>query len=97
MYLQLWIHIFVEVSLLSVGVRELKQRASELIRMVREKNTEIQITYRGEVVALLIPVTRPAQDDETQVWMEIDHLAAEIGAHWTEGVSASEAVAEGRR
>jgi prevent-host-death family protein len=82
---------------LSVGVRELKQHASELIRMVRENNTEIQVTYRGEVVALLIPVTRPAERDETQAWIEIDHLAAEIGAHWPEGVSAAEAVAEGRR
>jgi len=83
--------------MLSVSVRELKQHASELIRLVRENNSEIQVTYRGEMVALLISVTRSAQKDDAQVWIEIDQLAAEIGARWPEGVSAAEAVAEGRR
>ena len=82
--------------MLSVGVRELKQHASKLIRMVRENKSEIQVTYRGEVVALLIPVTRLSQNDETLAWLEIDHLAAEIGARWPAGVSAAEAVEEDR-
>ena len=34
-----------------VGVRELKQRASELLRRVREGRETIDITYRGKVVA----------------------------------------------
>jgi len=82
--------------MISVGIRELKQRTSELIRLVREGGNKIQITYRGEVVALLIPVTR-SQQDEAQAWTEIDHLAAEIGARWPKGVSAAEAIAEGRQ
>ncbi len=82
--------------MISVGIRELKQRTSELIRLVRESGSEVQITYRGEVVALLIPVTRSSQN-EAQAWAEIDHLAAEIGARWPEGVSAVEAIAEGRQ
>jgi len=81
----------------TVGIRELKQRASELIRMVREEGSEIQVTYRGEVVALLIPVIRPTPKEEAQAWLEIDHLAAEIGVRWPAGVSAEEAVAENRR
>jgi prevent-host-death family protein len=83
--------------MLTVGIRELKQHASELIRLVREEGSEIQVTYRGEVVALLIPVARPAPQEEAQAWAEIDHLAAEIGARWLAGVSAVEAVAETRR
>ncbi|MEJ2262088.1 MAG: type II toxin-antitoxin system prevent-host-death family antitoxin [Anaerolineales bacterium] len=83
--------------MLTVGVRELKQRASELIRMVREEGSEIQVTYRGEVVALLIPVTRSTPQAEAQTWAEIDHLAAEIGARWPAGVSAAEAISESRR
>jgi prevent-host-death family protein len=83
--------------MITVGIRELKQRASELIRLVREEGSEIQVTYRGEVVALLIPVARPAPQEEVQAWAEIDHLAAEIGARWQAGVSVSEAVAENRR
>lgn len=96
MYLQLWIHNS-EGNMQTVGVRELKQHASELIRMVREEGSKIQVTYRGEVVALLIPVTHPAPQEEAQAWAEIDHLAAEIGAHWPAGVSAAEVVAESRR
>lgn len=82
----------------TVGVRELKQRASELIRMVREDGVEVQITYHGKVVALLVPVAEAVQtEQETQAWMDIDHLAAEIGARWTKGLSASQAVSEDRR
>ena len=81
----------------TVGIRELKQRTSELIRLVREKGSEIQVTYRGEVVALLIPVNRPTLQEEDLAWAEIDHLAAEIGARWPAGISAAEAVAESRR
>jgi prevent-host-death family protein len=38
----------------SVGVRELRQRASELLRLVGEGET-IEITDRGRPVALLTP------------------------------------------
>lgn len=39
----------------SVGVRELRQRASELLRLVGEGET-VQITDRGRPVALLTPM-----------------------------------------
>ena len=83
--------------MITVGVRELKQRTSELIRLVREQGTEVNITYHGEVVALLIPVERTSSQEETEAWASLDHLAAEIEARWPSGVSASEAVAEARR
>ena len=83
--------------MLTVGVRELKQRTSELVRMVREEGREIKISYRGEVVALLIPVNRQTSPGEDQAWVELDHLAAKIGARWPEGVSAVEAISENRR
>ena len=38
----------------SVGVRELRQRASELLRLVGQGET-IEITYRGRPLALLTP------------------------------------------
>ncbi len=87
-----------EDDMVTVGIRELKQQASELIRMVRETGTEVQITYHGKVVALLVPVEQAAQtEQETKAWMDIDHLAAEIGARWPKGLSASQAIAEDRR
>ena len=82
--------------MLTVGVRELKQQASELVRMVRETGEEVQVTYRGQVVALLIPVN-PTRKNNKDAWSKLDHLAAEIGARWPEGVSAADAVSEARR
>ena len=39
----------------SAGVRELKENTSELVRLVREEKQEVEITYRGRVVARLVP------------------------------------------
>jgi prevent-host-death family protein len=83
-------------TMIRVGIRELKRRASELVHMVHETGKEVQVTYRGQVVALLIPVKR-TQKDEKNAWTKLDHLAAEIGARWPEGTSAAEAVSEARR
>jgi len=84
--------------MITVGVRELKQKTSQLIRQVREDGDEIQVTYRGEVVALILPARRLGDDQSrVQAWADLDRLAAEIGARWPAGVSAAEALAEGRR
>ena len=42
----------------SVGIRELRQRASELLRQV-ERGETIEITDRGRPVAVLAPLTDP--------------------------------------
>jgi prevent-host-death family protein len=39
----------------SIGIRELRQRASEFLRLV-ERGETIEITDRGRSVALLVPV-----------------------------------------
>jgi prevent-host-death family protein len=84
--------------MVTVGVRELKQQASELIRLVRETGSQVQVTHRGQVVALLIPVgPSKNKENENLSWDNLDALAAEIGAHWPKGVSAAQAVSEGRR
>ena len=83
----------------SVGVRELKQHTSRVLRRVREKGEQIEVTYRGRAVARLIPVPRPAarRRDVAAVWSDLDRLAVEIGAHWRGPAGAREAVREGRR
>jgi prevent-host-death family protein len=84
--------------MVTIGIRELKQQASELIRLVRETGNEVQVTYRGKVVALLVPVVSPEnKTSEGQAWVRIDTLAAEIGARWPKDVSASQAITENRR
>ena len=39
-----------------IGVRELKTRASEIIRDLREQRTRYVVTYRGRPVGLLLPL-----------------------------------------
>jgi prevent-host-death family protein len=74
----------------TVGIRELKQRASKLVRMVQENRNEVQITYHGRVVARLVPAARDQPDKKA--WARLDDLAEEIGLHWPKGVSAREDV-----
>ena len=83
----------------SVAVGELEQRASEIIRRVREKREEVAITDRGRVVARILPVEvdEEIKRRSTEVWDRMDKLAEEIGAVWPKGVSAVEAVREQRR
>lgn len=83
--------------MVTVGIRELKQQASELVRMVRETGKEIQVTYHGQVVALIVPVKRASKKDEATAWAKLDNLAAQIGARWPKGVSAVDALSEARR
>ena len=83
--------------MVTVGIRELKQQTSELIRLVRETGSEIQVTYHGQVVALLVPVKKTKSKNAERAWTQLDSLAAEISANWKKGVSATRAVSEGRR
>lgn len=81
---------------MEVGIRELKQRTSELIRMVREEGRVIQVTFHGKVVAIITPVLPTLADENESAWQNLEHLAIEIGASWPEGVSAVEAIEEFR-
>jgi len=65
---------------------------------VCETGAQVQVTYHGKVVALLVPVA-PAVNPETEkkAWDDLDSLAAEIGARWPKNVSAAQAISEARR
>ena len=83
----------------SIGVRELKQHTSRVLRRVRENGEQIEVTYRGRAIARLIPVSRPSarRRELTAVWSDLDTLAGEIGARWRGAGGAREAIREGRR
>jgi prevent-host-death family protein len=85
--------------MLSIGVRELKTHASRVLRDVAERGDTVEVTHRGRVVARIVPVAAPeaAAAGDSAVWSDLDRLAAEIGARWPAGVSAVDAVQEGRR
>jgi len=80
-----------------VGIRELKARASEVIRRVREHSETIDVTHHGKVVARVVPVSRSSSAKRTPAWSTLDRVAREIGASWPKGRSATSAVREGRR
>ena len=82
-----------------VGVRDLKQHTSEVLRRVRESKEVIAITRRGQVIARLVPVEEilETRAESSRVWADMDELAQEIGARWPVGLSAVEAVREQRR
>lgn len=82
----------------TIGVRQLKQRTSEILRHVRERGEEIDVTHHGRIVARLVPVPPPRRRRRpSAAWSTIDRVAREIGAHWPRGWSAARAVREGRR
>jgi len=62
----------------SVGVRELRQRASELLRLV-ERGETIEVTDRGRPVALLTPLPGGGPLERLRATGEIDAATADLG------------------
>jgi prevent-host-death family protein len=60
-----------------VGVRELRQRASELLRLV-EKGETVEITDRGRPVALLTPLPTGSPLELLRSAGEIDSASADL-------------------
>lgn len=61
----------------SVGVRELRQRASELLRRVEEGET-IEVTDRGRPVAVLSPVPEGSPLEQLHALGEIEPATADL-------------------
>jgi prevent-host-death family protein len=87
-----------------IGVRELKARASEIIRQVRERRVRYTVTYRGRPVGVLMPLGEtPSPDagttDEAEgvVWKELTQLGEQIGDGWKASQSSVELLSEMRR
>ena len=78
-----------------IGVRELKTRASQIIRDVRERRACYTITYRGRPVGLLTPLgeARPA----TNGWETYARLAKALRQAWPAGQRTQSLMDEIRR
>jgi prevent-host-death family protein len=61
----------------SIGVRELRQRASELLRRVEEGET-IEVTDRGRPVAVLSPVPEGSPLERLRALGEIEPATADL-------------------
>ena len=70
----------IEIAMITVGVRELKQRASELVRLIMLTGEDVQITDDGKAVALLVPAERAKSKLGNAPWFTLDQFAAKIKA-----------------
>ncbi|GAB4537694.1 MAG: hypothetical protein Kow0063_24830 [Anaerolineae bacterium] len=87
-----------------VGVRELKARASEIIRAVREQRARYVITHRGRPVGVLMPLEEAGSGSQatggepvTAAWDELVRLGEEIGRGWRSSLTSAELLSEMRR
>ena len=65
---------------MKIGIRELKARAPQVVREVRETGESVDITYRGEVVARLSPAAESrGHGDFLTAWKDFDAVVQDIG------------------
>jgi prevent-host-death family protein len=66
----------------TIGIKELKAHTTEILRKVRDEGQPIDISFRGEVIARIVPVTRsPQAIARTQAAIaDLKQLTAEIGS-----------------
>ena len=89
-----------------IGVRELRERTSEVLRQVREEKTEYVITYQGRPIAMLMPVhaemieaamVQAGKQSLTGGWETYAQLAEELRQAWPTDQSTQELLDEIRR
>ena len=87
-----------------IGIRELKARASEIVRAVRDERARYLVTYRGRPVGVLLPIEEAgdevdrAQSETTDTpWEELEKLGEEIGKGWQSPLTSTALLSETRR
>lgn len=85
-----------------IGVRDLKNRASEIVRDVHEREAEYIVTLRGEPVAVLRPISQNnekelRQAERKEALAKLDDLAEQITRSWRSPKTAVKLVEEQRR
>ena len=89
-----------------IGVRDLRQNASEVIRQVRENHAEYVVTYQRRPVAIILPLNEErAEADMVQAgkgaildsWERYERIAGEIRAAWRTDLSTQDLIDDIRR
>lgn len=81
-----------------IGIRELKTRASEVVRAVKEQRARYVVTQHGKPAALIIPLDAELKaNNGDEVWERLVKLGEEIGKGWQSEKSAVELLSEMRR
>lgn len=91
-----------KMSTTTIGIRELSDQTSRVVRTVREEMAEYIITVRDEPVAVLRPLTeedvqRLRQAEIGEALAEMRALAQQVAAAWKSTKSGVELVSEQRR
>jgi prevent-host-death family protein len=63
-----------------VGVRELKNQATEILREVRENRAEYVVNYRSRPVAVLLPIDEEWLAEETDRAVEATAASEDLWA-----------------
>jgi len=89
-----------------IGIRELRERATQVLRQVREEGTEYIITYQGRPIALLLPLdgeaveqamVKAARETAGGDWATYARVAEELRQAWPQERTAQNALDEVRR
>lgn len=81
-----------------IGIRELKSRASEVVRSVKEKRARYVITQRGKPAAIIVPLDAvPPKKSDDEAWERLMKIREELGKGWQSEKSAAEILSEMRR
>lgn len=89
-----------------LDAQELTARIDELLRILEEKHEIVELTYRGRVIADIVPraelihpedktLRKSVQHDPA--WEHLKQLSAELSAHWPPDVSVADAINDIRR
>lgn len=89
-----------------IGVRELREKTSEVIRRMREERAEYVVTYQGRPVAAILPLdTERAEAEMVEAgkkavlgsWKRYERLAEEIRHAWPTDLSTQDVIDAVRR
>ncbi len=85
-----------------IGIRELKNQASKIVRDVEHEKAEYVVTHQGQPVAVLSPYTRMEAEKEQRLEREtslraMKELANEVARSWVSPKGAVELLTEQRR
>jgi prevent-host-death family protein len=89
-----------------IGVRELREQTSEVIRRVRQDRAEYVITYQGRPVAIILPLDAGRAEKEMvqaskkavlDNWERYERLAEELRRAWPTDLSTQDVIDSIRR
>jgi len=81
----------------TVGVRELREKTTQILREVSEKGESIQVAHHGKVMAHLVPAPKAASPEEIRQTIErARRLMEKIGERTTGPTDCSTLMQEER-